>query len=358
MMLLIAGSAFTADTKRAARTIVDMAGRTVTIPAAVNSVYSTSPMGEIIMYVLSPHKITGRTWALSGEDAKFLLDEYLNKPVLGGWYGKNTTGNPEVIISARPDIVLSMGLLDKTDISASLRIEEKLGIPVVMLNGTITMLDSTYRFLGRILGDSARADTLARYCRTTLDIVRSVAARIPDDRRVRVYYAEGLQGLETDSKGSIHTEVLEMAGGINVADIPLLQGYGRATVSFEQLLLWKPQLILVCPDHGHPGGTGHYTNIMSNPSWRALDVIKNGNVYEIPAIPFNCFDRPPSVNRILGLVWLANLLYPDYFKVDIRAEVKKFYALFYHKNLTDAELDKVLLNAVRKNEPRGVKKGQ
>jgi iron complex transport system substrate-binding protein len=79
-------------------------------------------------------------------------------------------------------------------------------------------------------------------------------------------------------------------------------------------------------------------------------------VYEIPAIPFNCFDRPPSANRILGLTWLANLVYPDFYNVDIHLETRKFYALFYHKKLTDAELDKVLCNAVRSPALSGGKK--
>jgi iron complex transport system substrate-binding protein len=347
--LLFASMASAGTEERSVRIIVDMAGRKVTIPAVVNSVYSTSPMGEIVMYSLSPQKIIGMCWKLDKEENEFLLDDYVKKPMLGGWYGKNTTGNPEVIIKAHPDIVLLVGFMDNTEISAALRIEEKLGIPVVLLDGRISSLDSTYRFLGSILGDTLRADTLARFCRATLENIRSVAAHIPDNRKVRVYYAEGLQGLETDSKGSMHTEVLDMVGAINVAEVPTMRsGYGRATVSFEQLLLWKPQIILVCLDHGYAGGTEHYINILSNPSWRAVDAIKNGDIYQIPSVPFNCFDRPPSANRILGLIWLSNLLYPDYFRIDIKAETRKFYALFYHKKLTDAGLDKVLFNAVRK----------
>jgi len=327
-----------------------MAGQTVTIPAIVNSVYATSPMGEIMMYTLAPNKIAGMTWTLDDEEKELLLDYYVKKPVLGGWFGKSTTGNPEVIIKAHPDIVLSMGFIDKSDVSASKRIQEKLGIPVVMLDGKLTAIDSAYRFLGRILGEQARADTLARFCRATIDTVRTIAARIPENRKIRVYYAEGLNGLETDPRGSMHTEVLDMAGGINVAEVPALRGYGRATVSFEQLLLCKPQLVLVCLDHGYAHGTENFANIMSNPSWQITEAISKHNVYEIPSVPFNCFDRPPSANRIFGLLWLENLLYPDYFNVDINETTKKFYALFYHINLTDAQLEKVLLNAVRTKE--------
>jgi iron complex transport system substrate-binding protein len=330
------------------RTIVDMAGRKVVIPTVINSVYSTSPMGEVLMYSLSPSKITGMTWTLDNDEKSLLLDEYIKKPVLGGWFGKNTTGNPEVIIKAHPDIVLSMGYLEKTDISAAERIQEKLGIPVVIVDGKFSSLDSSYRFFGELIDKSARADTLALYFRSTYDSIKSIALRIPEEKKIRVYYAEGLNGLETDPKGSMHTEVLDLVGGINVADISGIRGYGRGTISFEQLLLWKPQLVLVCLDHGYANGTEHYTRILSDPSWHLIDAIKSGNVYQIPSVPFNWFDRPPSVNRIMGLRWLSNLLYPEVFKTDIRGETKRFYELFYHRKLTEKELDRVLTNAVRK----------
>jgi iron complex transport system substrate-binding protein len=329
-------------------TITDMAGRKVTIPKTIDNVYSSSPMGEVMMYTLAPSKIAGKTWNLDDAENNLLIDEYRKKPILGGWFGKNTTGNPEVIIKAHPDIVLSMGYLNKTDISSAERIEEKLGIPVIMLDAHLVMLDSTYRFLGKILGLTERADTLAVYCRSTINLANSIVSKIPESEKMRVYYAEGLVGLETDPEGSMHTEVLKMVGGINVAKMPISGSYGRGTVSFEQILVWNPQIILVCLDHGYPQGTEHFTNILSNQSWQTIDAVKKSNVYCIPSLPFNWFDRPPSVNRLIGIRWLGNLLYPTYFKFDIKKETRDFYKLFYHKELTDEEIASVLANAIRK----------
>lgn len=328
------------------RTIVDMAGRQVTVPTAIRSVYSTSPMGEVMMYTLSPEKITGKTWNLGEDEARFLVDEYKKKPVLGGWFGKNTTGNPEVIIKAKPDIILSMGYLDKTDISAAQRMEQQLGTPVVMVDGRITSLDASYRFVGSLIGEERRADSLARYCRQTLDTVAAVVASVPAHKRTRIYYAEGANGLETDPKGSQHAEVLDMAGGVNVADVPMVRGYGRAAASFEQLLLWKPEMIIVQVDHGFAHGTENFAKIMSDPAWQNLDAVRNKKVYEIPSLPFGWFDRPPSVNRVIGLRWLSNLLYPNRMNLDMRAETRRFYELFYFKKLSDSECAELLDRAV------------
>ncbi len=328
------------------RTVTDMAKRQVQVPQVVKSVYSTSPMGDILMYTLAPGKVAGVSVDWTAEERRYLLDEYNKKPVLGGWFGKNTTGNPEVILQARPDLVLSMGLLDKTSISSAERLQNQLGIPVIMVDGTLTQSDAAYRFLGGIIDEPERAGKLAAYCRKTLNEVQTIAAAIPSDQQVRVYYAEGLNGLETDPNGSQHAEVLDLVGGLNVADVPVLRGYGRASVSLEQLLVWQPAVIIVCVDRGYADGTGNWTRVMSNPAWQNVAAVKNGKVYEIPSLPHNWFDRPPSVNRILGLVWLGNLLYPDRFKLDIRVKTREFYGLFYHKDLTDAELDEVLTHAV------------
>ena len=45
---------------------------------------------------------------------------------------------------------------------------------------------------------------------------------------------------------------------------------------------------------------------------------------------------------MIGLTWLAGLFYPDQVKQDLRAVTRSFYDLFYHVDLTDAELDRLL----------------
>ena len=68
-------------------------------------------------------------------------------------------------------------------------------------------------------------------------------------------------------------------------------------------------------------------------------------MYAIPGGPFNWFERPPSVNQILGLKWLGNLLYPEVYHYDIVEETRVFYKKFYHYALTDAELTYLLKDA-------------
>ena len=71
-------------------------------------------------------------------------------------------------------------------------------------------------------------------------------------------------------------------------------------------------------------------------------------IWLIDLLYFNWFDRPPSVNRILGVRWLGNIIYPEVFDIDIKQETKDFYEMFYHRELTDEEVEEILTNATVK----------
>ncbi|NLW07967.1 MAG: ABC transporter substrate-binding protein, partial [Clostridia bacterium] len=50
-------------------------------------------------------------------------------------------------------------------------------------------------------------------------------------------------------------------------------------------------------------------------------------------------------NRILGIKWLGNLLYPEIYGYDMTKETREFYKLFYHYDLSDEELTSLLKDA-------------
>ena len=64
-----------------------------------------------------------------------------------------------------------------------------------------------------------------------------------------------------------------------------------------------------------------------------------------PDLPSGWFDAPPSVNRLLGVQWLAKLLYPDAFPKPLAPRVKAFHKLFYHHEPTDAQVRALLERA-------------
>jgi iron complex transport system substrate-binding protein len=61
-------------------------------------------------------------------------------------------------------------------------------------------------------------------------------------------------------------------------------------------------------------------------------------VHVAPTVPFNWGSRPPSVNRMLGLVWLAYVLRNREFDADFYADVRSLFAIYYHVEVADADI--------------------
>jgi iron complex transport system substrate-binding protein len=326
-------------------TITDQAGRQVTVPDPVRTVYCTSPEGTNLMYMLAPDMMVGWNISPTNLEKKYIPEKYRSIVGLGGWFGKNTTGNVEEIIKRAPDVVLSVGDVDSAAIAEVERIQGLLHIPVVMVDGSLTASGDAFRYIGKLLKVEQRAEELASYCDGVVQEAKGVASRLADERKVRVYYAEGPKGLNTDPSGSMHTEVLDLVGGANVAKVETQSDYGMSPVSLEQVLAWNPDVILVASDPAEESNV--YEQITTGADWSTIAAVKNKQVYQIPRGPFDWFDRPSSPSRILGIRWLGNLLYPDLYPYDMKAEVKKFYSLFYHLDLTDTQLGELMGRAMK-----------
>lgn len=325
------------------REIVDMAGRHLVVPVSPRKVYSTNPIGTTLIYTLAPDQLMGWNYELRPGEKRFLPAEYRDLPVIGGWFSTQT-GNLEEIMALKPDLFVSMSFINETARSFADKLQDQTGIPVVLVDNELTRLDESYLFLGKLLREEERAEVLARYCRETVRSIADRAARIPQDKRVRVYYAEGPDGRKTDPAGSIHTQVLDLAGGVNVAEVPMGPQVGMSSVSMEQILLWNPDLIIAW---GASRG-GYSEGIAGDTHWKDIEAVKSGHIYAVPDNPFCWFDRPPSVNRVLGLRWLANLLYPEIFDFDIVEEARNFYRLFWHYDLGEEEAREILIRSMRK----------
>jgi len=78
------------------------------------------------------------------------------------------------------------------------------------------------------------------------------------------------------------------------------------------------------------------------PGWRDVPAVANGRVYVPPDVPFGWFDAPPSLNRLLGVQWLARILHPDLFPEPLAPRVKAFHALYYHREPTDVQVRTLL----------------
>lgn len=315
------------------RTVTDGAGRQVQVPARIERVFAAGSPAAITLYTLAPDKLLGWTDPLRPEEKRFLPPRYAALPTLGRLTGRASTANAETVLSARPDIILDLGDVDPTHVSLAERTQAQIGIPYLIYDGKLERTPELYEKLGALLGEEKQAAALADYARQVLAELREGMARVPQSRHPRVYYARGLDGLETALAGSINTEMLDDVGAINVAAAP--RRHNTATVSPEQVLAWNPEVVITLDDR-------FYHAVWTNPLWQGVKAVRDKRVYLAPRLPFGWFDSPPAVNRLIGIRWLAAVLYPDIFPRDLREITSDFYRRFYHEQLTAAQLDELL----------------
>lgn len=315
------------------RVFTDSVGREVTLPKEINKIAPSGPLAQIVLYTLCPDKLSGLASDFS-EGAKQYIDEkYWTLPKFGQFYGKNANLNMEALIAESPDVIIDIGEAKKTVKEDMDALQEQLDMPVIFIEADLDTMSSAYEKLGEFTGDKEQAKKLADYCNNTLK--KSETARGQLTEKKSVYFAIGDDGLHTNAEGSIHARVIEQIGAENAAKVEKVSSGGGSEVSFEQLLLWQPDIIIADSE-------ALYQTIITDQVWGELQAVKEGKVYRIPSVPYSFMSSPPSVNRMIGILWLGNLVYPDQYNLDINQEAKEFYQLFYHVTLDDAQAEKIL----------------
>lgn len=329
------------------QTVTDDAGRTVTLPAAdlLERIYYTSPAGQIFCFTLAPELCAGTTMDFTEQELENLPADVADLPNLGTLAGGKDL-NPEAIMAEGIQVIFSVTTTEPTekDASDADALQSQTGIPVVVIDGTFDKTAHCYEVLGEILGKQDDAKKMADYCTKVAEDVAAAVATVPEDQRVSLYYAEGPEGLQTEPTSSSHALVFNLAGAKNVAeDLEAEGGKGKTPVSLEQVLAWNPDVIVAWDSQRFEGGADEL--IRTDPNWSTIKAVQDGRVYTMCQTPFSWLDRPPAVNRYIGLQWLTNLLYPEAYDIDIVETTKEFYSLFYHRDLTDEQVKELLGNS-------------
>jgi iron complex transport system substrate-binding protein len=334
-------AAFPGLVRAAARTVMDSAGRKVALARKPERVFPAGPPASILVFALAPDTLAGWTSAFRPAERPFVPERYASLPTLGRLTGRGNTANIESVLAAKPDLVLDYGAVNPTYVSLAERVQAQTGIPYLLVDGAFDRIPDAFALLGEILDRRSEAAAWARYATSTLAELDQRVARIPPERRPRVYYARGPRGLETALDGSINGETLARLGARNVAS-ELGRG-GLAQVSVEQVLAWNPDVIVTIDSN-------FYESVWRDPVWQKMAAVKAGRVHLAPGVPFGWIDFPPSINRLIGLRWLAAVLYPQQFPEDIRPAVRDFYARAYHQTPTDAQLGALLAAAAPRRQ--------
>ncbi len=314
----------------------DSVGREVELPTNIERVVISGPLAQIVVFALCPDKLVGiaSKWDKSAE--QFLATEYYNLPELGQLYGGKGELNLETLLASEAQVVIDVGEPKgsiKEDLDA---LTEQTGIPFVHVTMTTATMGDAYRKLGELLNMPEEAEALAAYCEGVYQKMLALSENVD---KVNLLYITGDQGLNVIAQGSYHAEVIDLlSNNLAVVDSPSSKGTGNE-VDMEQIMNWNPDVILFAPK-------SIYATVGADPMWSEITAIKTGAYYEVPMGPYNWMGFPPSVQRILGMLWMAKLLYPDAADYDLYTEVAAYFKLFYHCELSEADFDALVVNSI------------
>ena len=205
----------------------DALDRKVNIVSRPQRIVSLAPGITETLYALGLDKeIVGVTTFCTYPEAARL------KPRIGGF----TNISVENIVALHPDLVIGTADGNRQEAVEKL---ESLGIPVYVTNPkTLEDILSVVLQVGMITGK----EKVAR--RLTADLqkrVRHLTALVAAKKRYRMFFQVGGEPLITVGRGTLHTQLIQLAGGVNIAG-------GEKTLyphySTEEVVAQQPEVIL------------------------------------------------------------------------------------------------------------------
>ena len=293
-------------------------------PNNVHKVLSAGKVSDTLLVSLAPNKMINFAHPFPQPTMTYIPSSARNLLALGGLGGHGNMISMEKIISLKPDLIIDVGSVGQSYVDTVKRVHEKTKVPVVLVDGNFADTPQQILTVSKYIGDTKKGERLANYAQRILDMTKD-ATQINGIAK-SVYYARGVDGLETAPINSIHSEVLNWVGLKNVVNMKSQKSTAR--ISMEQLYKWQPDIIVTQDPSA-------YQHIQTSPLWHQLKAVQEKDVYLVPNKPFGWLGQPPSVNRLLGALWLTHKLDPKRLDThDYLNFVKNYFQLFYDYQLT------------------------
>lgn len=342
---LLAGCASNDSARGGEETVAftDSLGRTVQIPKELTRVAPSGAVATMILSTIAPEYMVSVSATPSSAQYKYLPQNLLTLPTTGQMYGSKSTLNLETLLSCGAQIVIDLGDRKENMAEDLDALQKQIGIPVIFLEADVVHMEQMYRTLGSILsGKEARGNALADFAAETVAMAAEASAKVTDEERVRVMYTSGISGLDTNAEGSTQAQVLSLVGAENAIVVPEVSNRGGGnTINLEQLYNFDPDVILFAPG-------SIYETVAEDTAWSQLSAIRDGRYYEIPGLPYNWLSGPPSINMLLGVWWLGNLLYPQYYDYDVTEKAQEAFRLLWGYDLSADEAAEMLRGSTLK----------
>lgn len=293
-------------------TVTDQLGREVTVESEPETVVSGYYISTSLLLAL------GQGDKLAGVEAKadtrpiyaLAAPEVIDLPGVG----TAKQFDLETCAALEPDLVVLPAKL-KDAIPAL----EELGLTVVAVDPEDrAKLEQAAVLLGTVTGSGERAQALLQFSDGHL---AALAEALEGVETPSVYLASNSALLACAGPAMYQNDIIIQAGGVNAA--AEIDADYWADVSYEQLLAWDPDYIVLAADADYTA-----QSVLEDPALTDLTAVKAGRVYQFPSA-IEAWDSPVP-GAVLGSLWLASALHPDRVAAgDWQGAVTDFYDSFY-----------------------------
>ena len=312
-------------------TFKDDAGRSVVLPRSVDRVFAAGAPAEILLYTLVPEKLVGRNHRPPEAALPFMPPEYRALRQIVNLPDRDDPKYDAELLALDVDVYIDYGTVDDDYVVALAAISERTKIPGIILDGSLEKTPAAYRRLGAAFGVRERGEALAREAERVIAKYSGALTNMP----VKVYLACSQNGLTPCVEGHSSGEAAAVLGAVNVGG--KLGEQERRPLTLDEIRTRAPDVVIAA-------SASSAEALRAAPEWQTLPAVAAGRVYAAPDLPFNWGPRPPSVNRLAGLIWLAYVARGRPFDDEFRDDMRRLFAAFYHVTPTDAQLEQLVAN--------------
>jgi iron complex transport system substrate-binding protein len=312
----------------ATQTIVDMAGRTVTLPAHITRIadVGATPVINSLLFLFGVgHEIVNNIPTALQEPNfhfEYVFDPSLAKqPTVEGEIG---SVNTELLAKAHPQVVFTENVSEVGPLVSA-------GFKVVVVKwSSFNTLESAVNFVGKILGEPQRAELYDSYLNATIKKVHEDLSSVTPSQEPTVAYLQ-YTPLEVAS-GSLGHYWLPLAGAKDVTFGG--DATGNYSVSAEDLVTLNPQVLIV-------QSRSDAYSFEHDPRFAAISAIVHHRVYVQPAGSLAWGNE--TTETPLVILWAAKLLHPTLTSnIDVVAAAERFYKEFYGVSLSSKQVSQII----------------
>jgi iron complex transport system substrate-binding protein len=287
-------------------TILDSAGRTVTVNMPINrvAVFNNEQI-ETMRSIKAKDMIAGVGSYVKDDEILSEFADYLN-------IGATKSPNYEEIIKLKPDVVIMYATFSMTEAES---IQDHLkdlnpDIRVIRLDSykPESYVNET-RLMGYLFDKRIESEDFIKFYESWMDTIKSRVDKIPKQEKPSVYY-ENRKPYYSAGNGTGHQQKIDLAGGKNIFSD--LSGY--TDVDPEAVVNRNPDVIIRVDANFKGYDTTNTTElqnirkeIINRAELAKVNAIKNNKTYVISNQIIG------NVRHFVGIGYMAKWLYPDLF---------------------------------------------